>query len=78
VSCHKTPWQRDPAILDTQIQAFAYQAVFEAFAGADWWNGALWWELDPDEYRMGFSPADKPAFGVLIAQWRAKTTAPAL
>lgn len=68
----ESPWQRDPALRDDRAQSFAYQAVFETFADARWWRGALWWDWhadDPDA-ETGFTPTLKPAEGVLMAHWR--------
>ncbi len=68
----ESPWQRDPALRDDRAQSFAYQAVFENFADARWWRGALWWDWhadDPDA-ETGFTPTLKPAEGVLMAHWR--------
>lgn len=70
----ETPWQRDPAVRDDRAQSFAYQAVFETFADARWWRGALWWDWhadDPDA-ATGFTPTLKPAEGVLMAHWRSQ------
>lgn len=72
VDAFETPWQKDPAIADLRAQAFAYAALFEAFEGRPWWRGALWWDwtgAGPD-WSTDFTPALKPAEGVLLAHWR--------
>lgn len=73
VSTYLTPWQRDPAIPDLNAQAFAYQAVFETFRNATWWAGALFWDWQPDTNGLEFMPANKPALGVLMSNWRARS-----
>lgn len=61
------PWDPPSRMQDVQEQASAYEAVFRSFAGKPWMQGYFWWAwLDGD-----FSPADKPAEGVLRA-WYAK------
>lgn len=66
----RTPNQTDPAIVNTLDQAIAYEALFETFEGKAWWHGGLVWDWGTDDWRMGFTPADKPALGVLLAHWR--------
>ena len=56
--------------LDHQEQADAYQALFEALHGQDWWQGIFWWSLstDPNQGGVndhGYSFHDKPAEAVL-------------
>ena len=56
--------------LDRQEQADAYQALFEAFQGQDWWHGVFWWSLSTDPNQGGpddwtYSFHDKPAEDVL-------------
>lgn len=72
VASHRTPWDRNPAIPDMNAQAFAYQAVFETFSSVTWWAGALFWDWQHDKDGLGFMPANKPALGVLLSNWRAQ------
>ena len=67
---NRTPWHVDTKVVDLQEQADSYQAVFDSFAGHDWWQGVFWWywnvHLDqggPDH--NGFTANNKPAENVL-------------
>jgi hypothetical protein len=69
-SSYVSPWERNPPLLDLNAQAYAYQAVFESFRADAWWAGALFWDWQTDRNRVGFSPINKPALGVLMSNWR--------
>jgi hypothetical protein len=58
------------ARIDVQEQADAYQSLFEAFAGRDWWQGVFWWAIstNPNEggaNDRGYSFHNKPAEAVV-------------
>jgi len=60
----------NPGHLDDEEQADAYEALFEAFEGHDWWRGVFWWSLSTDPNQggandRGYSFHDKPAEDVL-------------
>jgi glycosyl hydrolase family 113 len=55
---------------DDQEQAIAYQAVFQAFQGQDWWKGIFWWSLSTEPNQGGpndqsYSFHNKPAEEIL-------------
>ena len=56
--------------IDLQEQADCYQAVFDAFAGQDWWRGVFWWNWIPNTTQGGPADSDytannKPAENIL-------------
>ncbi len=62
-------WAR-PGVTDPQEQADAYNALFEAFQGNDWWHGIFWWSLSTDPHQGGLDDRtytfhNKPAEAVL-------------
>lgn len=68
---NRTPWDYSViAPLDLQEQADCYQAVFETFAGQDWWGGVFWWNWEADPNHGGpvnrdYTANGKPAENVL-------------
>jgi hypothetical protein len=61
-------WPTGP--LDLEVQANAYEAVFQKFGNQTWWGGVYWWNWDPNYlqgglYDLSFVPSGKPAEDVL-------------
>ena len=62
--------------IDLEEQANAYQAVFEALSGKNWWRGVYWWvwlanPLQGGLSDNGYTPNLKPAENVLRANYGA-------
>lgn len=56
--------------LDFQEQADCYQAVFDAFAGQDWWHGVFWWDwginpMQGGSFDTDYTANNKPAEDIL-------------
>ncbi len=67
---NRTPWHVETKAIDLQEQADSYQAVFDSFAGHEWWQGVFWWywsvRLDQGgPENSGFTANNKPAENVL-------------
>jgi hypothetical protein len=64
------PWEvRDGDPPDQELQAMAYQAAFDAFAGQPWLRGILWWSwrADPNSQEkedVEYTPEGKQAENV--------------
>lgn len=67
------PWEvRDGDPPDQELQAMAYQAAFDAFAGQPWLRGILWWSwrADPNSQEkedVEYTPEGKQAENVFSA-----------
>lgn len=64
------PWAGETRPLDLEVQADAYEAVFQKFGDQTWWKGVYWWNWDPNymqggSYDLSFVPQGKPAEEVL-------------
>lgn len=56
--CHRQPWLYSGGRPDAQAQARAYEAVFRAFAGESWWQGAYFWKTYSDPARAAVGDED--------------------
>lgn len=76
---HREPWRYDGGAIDLDAQARAYEALFRAFAGAEWWRGIYFWKTFTDPARadrfgedMGFSFRRRPAQEIVRNWFRAE------
>jgi hypothetical protein len=46
--CHQRPWEYTGGTKDSAAQARAYEALFRALAGAEWWRGTFFWKTFTD------------------------------
>lgn len=61
-------------VTDTQAQANAYEAFYEAVAAQPWFAGIYWWEVNPDSWWVqDYNPIGKPAEQVVVA-WNARAS----
>jgi hypothetical protein len=74
---HPNAWDI-PGQTDTQAQANAYQAFYDAVATQPWMAGVYWWDVNADRWWVqDYSPIGKPAEQVLaisnlrLMLWRA-------
>ena len=70
---HARPWEHRGGEPDPSAQALAYEALFRAFADADWWAGLYLWKTftDPRGGRRrgtSFAFRDRPAQEV-VTRW---------
>lgn len=67
---NRTPWQVKGNTIEFEEQADSYQALFEAFAGQEWWHGVFWWvwtvnTSQENAFNDNFTAYNKPAGDVL-------------
>ena len=75
---HPSAWDVVDAT-DTQAQARAYQAFYDAVAQQPWMAGVYWWEVDPGKWWVqDYEPINKPAENVLALANLRLTLAPLL
>jgi hypothetical protein len=60
------PWGASGSGVDLQEQADAYEALLSTMTQRGWWDGAFWWDWDPNPTAGGpnddgFTPQHKPA-----------------
>ena len=55
---NRTPWGVSGQTIDLQEQADCYQAVFDAFAGQEWWHGVFWWNWATNPTQGGAFDSD--------------------
>jgi hypothetical protein len=71
---NQTPWNVESATIDLQEQADCYQALFEAFAEQEWWQGVFWWNWTTNPNQGGtldtdFTANNKPAENIVIENY---------
>lgn len=71
---NRSPWQVKEHTIEFEEQANCYRAVFEAFAGKEWWHGVFWWVWTVSSSQGGslsgdFTVHNKPAEEVLMMHY---------